>query len=133
MNIAARHEGVPEDYACRIVAGPATAAAIGGRFVLNELDWVKVKGKSEPLAVYELLGERESPNEAALFAYVQAYGAALLCYRAGNFAGAEAGWRAVTHPQSVGASPLLVMADRAAALRADPPADWDGVYVKTTK
>jgi hypothetical protein len=33
----------------------------------------------------------------------------------------------------VAVSPLLVMADRAAALRADPPVDWDGVYVKTTK
>jgi len=49
--------GVPGDYACGVVAGPATAAAIGGRFVLNELDWVKVKGKSEPLAVCGLLGE----------------------------------------------------------------------------
>jgi hypothetical protein len=26
-----------------------------------------------------------------------------------------------------------VMADRAAALRADPPANWDGIYVKTSK
>jgi hypothetical protein len=39
----------------------------------------------------------------------------------------------VTHPYLVGASPPLVMADRAAALRVDPPVDWDGVYVKTTK
>ena len=30
-------------------------------------------------------------------------------------------------------APPEVMAERAAALRAAPPAAWDGVYVKTTK
>ena len=46
---------------------------------------------------------------------------------------AEESWRQVKHPYLVGPSPPLVMAERAAALRADPPADWDGVYVKTSK
>jgi hypothetical protein len=42
-------------------------------------------------------------------------------------------WRPVRHPYLVGPSPPPVMADRAAALRADPPANWDGIYVKTSK
>jgi hypothetical protein len=69
-----------------------------------------------------------------MLAYPARYHAALERYRAGEFAEAEECWRHdVTHPYLVNASPPLVMADRAAALRVDPPADWDGVYVKTTK
>src|SRR5262249_61228896 len=103
------------------VVGPATAAAIGDRFVLNELDWVKVKGKDEPLSVYELVAEKAAAGEAER-AYPGQYHAALALYRAGRFAEAEERWRVkVTHPTLIGPSPPLVMAERAAALRADPP------------
>jgi adenylate cyclase/guanylate cyclase len=133
VNIGARLESLPDDYGCHIVVGPATAAALGGRFVLNELDWVKVKGKDEPLAIYELVAEKERANPAVL-AYPVRYHAALEQYRAGKFAEAEECWRGhVAHPYIAEHSPPLVMAERAAALSADPPADWDGVYVKTTK
>jgi adenylate cyclase len=132
VNIAARLESVPGDYACRIVIGPATAAAITARFVVNELDWIKVKGKEEAIPVYELVAARP-PADAAAMAYVEAYRAALEGYRAGDFAAAEVAWRQIEHPYLIGTSPPHVMADRAAALVADPPADWDGVYVKTSK
>jgi adenylate cyclase len=132
VNIASRLESVPGDYACRVVVGPDTAKAIKDRFVLNELDWVKVKGKDEPLAVYELVAE-EGAGPGAL-GYPEHYHKALELYRAGRFAEAEECWRVhVAHPYLVGTSPPLVMAERAAALRADPPADWDGVFVKATK
>lgn len=134
VNVAARLEGVPGDYGCRIVVGPRTAALIADRFLLCELDWIRVKGKEEAIAVYELLGERADAVPAAL-AYVEQYRAALDRYRAGDFAAAEACWRRAAHPflDPSGPSPPRVMAARCAALRADPPAFWDGVFVKTTK
>lgn len=134
VNIASRLESVPGDYACRIVVGPATAEAIRDRFVLNELDWVKVKGKDEPLAVYELVAEKVAAGQTVLD-YPEQYHAALERYRAGQFAEAETCWRVhVTHPYLVGPSPPLVMAERAAEYREHPPpADWDGVFVKATK
>src|SRR5260370_22953346 len=81
VNIAARLESVPEDYGCRIVVGPRTAAALAGRFVLCELDWIKVKGKEEPFSVYELLGEQSTASGAER-AYPAQYQAGLDCYRA---------------------------------------------------
>ncbi|HJU17159.1 MAG TPA: adenylate/guanylate cyclase domain-containing protein [Stellaceae bacterium] len=132
VNIASRLEGVPGDYACRIVAGPATAAAIADRFVLCELDWIKVKGKEDAIAIYELVAERDGADPEAL-AYPERYRAALALYRAGDFAAAEDLWRRVHHPSLDSHSPPLVMAERAAALRVAPPEAWDGVYVKTTK
>src|ERR1051325_1221105 len=134
VNIASRLESVPGDYACRIVLGPTTAEVIWDRFVLNELDWVKVKGKDAPLSVYELVAEKAAAT-AAEIGYPARYQSALNLYRARRFAEAEEHWRVqVTHPYLVGPSPPLVMAERSAEYRENPPpADWDGVYVKTTK
>ncbi|HVH81069.1 MAG TPA: adenylate/guanylate cyclase domain-containing protein, partial [Stellaceae bacterium] len=134
VNIASRLESVPGDYGCRIVVGPDTAAAIRDRFVLNELDWVKVKGKEAPLTVYELVAEKEGADGAVL-GYPEAYQVALGYYRAGRFAEAEECWRRhVTHPYLTALSPPLVMAERAAEYReTPPPVDWDGVYIKTAK
>jgi adenylate cyclase len=135
VNIAARLESVPEDYGCRIVVGPETAAAIADRFVVCELDWIKVKGKEEPFSVFQLLGERSTANGAELI-YPEQYKAGLERYRAGDFADAENVWRCQAKHLATGAvaiSPPLIMARRCAELKAAPPLVWDGVFVKTSK
>ena len=135
VNIAARLESVPEDYGCRIVIGPSTAAAIADRFVICELDWIKVKGKEEPFSVYQLIGEKLIASEAELICLAQ-YEAALKLYRAGCFAAAEQVWlRQGNHPNpgAGAASPPFVMAGRCASFKAAPPESWDGVYVRATK
>ena len=105
------------------------------RFVLCELDWIKVKGKDEAFSIFQLIAER-SPAESAEIRYREQYGAGLERYRAGDFAGAEDIWR----QQAIGSidgsallSPPLIMARRCADLKSAPPAVWDGVFVKTSK
>jgi adenylate cyclase len=135
VNIAARLESVPEDYGCRIVIGPNTAAAIADRFVVCELDWIKVKGKDIAFSVYQLIGEKSTASEAELACLAQ-YEAGLGRYRSGDFAAAETLWRCQGEHPNPGAtttSPPLVMAARCASLKAAPPESWDGIYVKTTK
>jgi adenylate cyclase len=135
VNIAARLESVPEDYGCRIVIGPNTAAAIADRFAVCELDWIKVKGKDTAFSVYQLIGEKSTANGVQLACLAQ-YEAGLERYRAGDFAGAEELWRCLAehpNPGATATSPPLVMAGRCAKLKAAPPEYWDGVYVKTTK
>jgi len=135
VNIAARLEGVPEDYGCRIVVGPNTAAAIGDRFVLCELDWIKVKGKDTAFSVYQLIGEKSTADSTELACLAQ-YEAGLKRYRAGDFAAAEELWRCQAghpNPGATATSPPLVMAGRCARLKVAPPEVWDGIYVRTTK
>ena len=135
VNIAARLESVPEDYGCRIVVGPATAAAIADRFVLCELDWIKVKGKDEAFSIFQLIGEK-STADAAEIRYPEQYQAGLERYRAGDFAAAEDIWRCQAKQSGAEAcvtSPPLIMARRCADLKSAPPAAWDGVFVKTSK
>ena len=134
VNVAARLEGVPGDYGCAVVVGPNTAAAIAERFVLCELDWIKVKGKADAFAVYELIAERGAATRAER-AYPQDYAVALAHYRAGRFAEAASCWQRAVHPHPLPTAPPppLVMAGRCSELQASPPTQWDGVFVKTTK
>jgi adenylate cyclase/guanylate cyclase len=135
VNIAARLESVPEDYGCRIVIGSTTAATIGDRFVICELDWIKVKGKETAFSVYQLIGEKSTVNNIELACLAQ-YEAGLGHYRAGDFAAAEELWRREgehPNPGASASSPPLVMAGRCATLKAAPPESWDGIYVKSTK
>jgi class 3 adenylate cyclase len=118
VNVASRLESLPGLYGCAIVLGGTTASALDGRLALRELDWVAVKGRSEPLAIFE--PGRDEPR----------YAEALAHYRAGRFVEAEAIWSdlAATDP------PSAVMASRAALFRAaPPPEEWAGVWTLATK
>jgi adenylate cyclase len=134
VNIASRLESLPGEYRCSVVVSGATAALTRPVFLLGELDAVRVKGRREPVTVHELLGEVAEAGPDAL-AYVAGYAEALDAYRKGRFEDAERRWRALRHPfvPPDAPSPASVMAERAAGLREQPPAEWDGIWTRTTK
>ena len=122
VNIAARLEGLPGVYGCRVVIGPETAARIEGHFRLREIDTVAVKGKTAPLRIYEP-AEDDLPQFAP-------YAEALKCYRDRQFGAAAALWEALADCDG----PSAVMAARARRYAEDPPSeDWDGVFVMAEK
>lgn len=134
VNIAARLEGVPGDYGCAVVLGSSLASKVGDRFLLNELDWIRVKGKAIALAVFELVCPIEDATDTDL-RYVAQYQIALADYRAGRFAEAEKAWAVLAAERSAASiSPPRIMARRAASFRAAPPeGKWDGIWVRTSK
>jgi class 3 adenylate cyclase/CHASE2 domain-containing sensor protein len=128
VNIASRLEGLPGTYGCRIVIAEETARRVADRMLLCELDWVRVKGKAQPLTVFEPMVAREAATIADR-AYADAYGRALARYRARDFAVAHDMWTSLTHPLDDGSASAQVMADRAESLRlTPPPTSWDGVW-----
>ena len=132
VNVASRIEGLSKEYGVQIVIGEATRQAAGDAFEYRFLDLVAVKGRAEPLQVYELLGHAGAiPPErrAALTRYDR--GVAL--YRNRRWAEAEALFEelAAAAPDD---GPVALYRRRARALLDEPPArDWDGVWVARTK
>ena len=123
VNIAARLEGLPGVYRCRVVVGPDTEKRLRDVYQFRELDVVSVKGKAESLRIYEPLGVLG--DEAREPAPCQRYAEALRLYRAGRFRDAHDVWRSLASEDG----PSAVMAERAAAYaESPPPADWDGVF-----
>ena len=121
VNIAARLEGLPGVYDCRIILGETTATLVKDRCNLRELDMVAVKGKAEPLQIFEPLGDSENDRR-------ESYMKALALYRGKSFAEASEIW------DRLGDGPSKIMAERARVFLKNPPPDkWDGIWVMTTK
>jgi adenylate cyclase len=119
VNLASRLEGVNKLYGTSILASEATVRAAGAGLGVRELDEVRVVGRSEPVRIFEILGEQGlSP------AIVQAYAEGLSAYRARHFAVAVRAFEAAV---AAGDRAAITMAQRAAHfLEAPPPAAWDG-------
>jgi adenylate cyclase len=136
VNLAARLEPLNNDYGTSICISEYTLRAAGAdRFLTRFLDLVAVKGKQEPVAVYELLAQRPldgSPDEATR-QMLEYYTQGVECYRARDFAAAHAAFREALRARPDD-GPSRVYLERTEQLLADPPpADWNLVYVQKYK
>lgn len=71
VNLANRLEKVNKFYGSQILLSEETHRLAKGNFTFRELDRIMVKGRMQPVVLYELVGflpEGESPPELALFA-----------------------------------------------------------------
>ncbi|MEY3866892.1 MAG: hypothetical protein RLZZ338_783 [Cyanobacteriota bacterium] len=59
VNLASRLEGTSKQYGTDLVISENTYWEYRERLYVRELDFITVKGKSEPVTIYELLGIRE--------------------------------------------------------------------------
>jgi adenylate cyclase len=126
VNLAARLEALNKQYGTTILVSGAVAAAIGDEFALRRLDRVAVKGKSQGVEVFELLGYAADATRAAR---ARRYERALDAYFARDFTAAIAILDGATDDP-----PSALLRDRCLALRDDPPPpDWNGVHTATTK
>ena len=130
VNLGSRLEGLTKQYGVDILISAATAAAAGD-IVCREVDRVRVKGKNEPVAIFEPMGPASELTEAQRLR-IQRFEDALSAYRTRDFARAQEIWRELAAAR---AEKLLdVYLARIAQYQATPPpADWDGVYVFTSK
>lgn len=135
VNLASRLEGANKLYGSQILLSETTAALVREHFLLRKVDVLRVKGKRQPMAVYELLGERGA--DSALEAMARAYEAAFAAYQNRQWDQAEEALCALLKPSTSVAAcdsvsqALLKRLDR--LRRASPAEGWDGVYDATEK
>jgi adenylate cyclase len=79
VNLASRLEGLNKYYGSQIIVSTFTAEALDQQFILRELDLVRVKGKKQPVAIYELLGP--APPDPKLAQFLELYQQGLKLFR----------------------------------------------------
>jgi adenylate cyclase len=72
VNLASRLEGKTREYNVPIIIGPETARLIAGRFEINELDRIAVKGRIEIVPIYAVEALAARKTEASLLEPVPA-------------------------------------------------------------
>jgi adenylate cyclase len=131
VNLASRLEGINKEYHTQIVISEATYRQVRERFVCRELDKIKVKGKNQPVNIYELLDVIAEKSKYESF--LNQFDRAAAAYQAQDWQGAAGkfGELLATHPDD---GPTQVFLQRAMEyLENSPEADWDGVYVMKSK
>ena len=127
INLASRLEGLNKQYGTTIIASDRIFEDARAQFDFRLLDWVTVKGKTEAIKIYELLGQKGEAGELreTVAAYEDAFGA----YVKRDFAAAIA----ILEKHDADA-PSAVLIDRCRAFQQTPPtADWRGVYTSMSK
>jgi adenylate cyclase len=130
VNLGSRLEGLTKQYGVDIIVNDRTVELVRD-FTFRELDLVRVKGKNEPVAIFEPLGpggeiSRDVAQELAT------YTAALTAYRQKHWNVAQDSFQ--TLKERTDHVLYNVYLDRIEQFRRDPPPDdWDGVFAHLSK
>ena len=128
VNEAARVEALTKYYGVRLLVTRTTFAQFSTQGTRRLLDRVIVKGKSEPVELFEC----ENPCTAAHYREIcTRYKTAYHEYYQGRFAGAQGEFEKLAAEFADG--PSKVLAERCALLTAHPPANWNGIWKMEAK
>ena len=131
VNLGSRLEGITKQYGVGILVGESTKKGVPD-VVFREIDRVRVKGKDEPVAIFEPLGMDGQVEKAGLDE-LRLWNQMLRLYRAQNWDQAEL---QVLNLQrmSPGCELYRIFGEKISGYRANPPGpDWDGVTKFETK
>jgi adenylate cyclase len=131
VNLGSRLEGINKQYGTRIILSEFTQKHIKEDFVTREIDWVRVKGKADPVRIFELMGEKAVASPVGKM--LERFNAGFSLYHEGKFELAMAAFhQALSFIPGDGPSQLYV--ERCQEYLEVPPQEgWDGVFTMTSK
>lgn len=132
VNLAARLESACKQYNAQILISDFTHRQLNGVYRTREVDRVIVKGKTEPVAVHEVLDYHTDDTFPNLMDVVNDFRDGLSSYRRGAWDAAIGCFQRClrAHPADALSATYV---ERCEKLRTDPPENWDGVWVMTSK
>ena len=133
VNLAARLEGQSKNYGVGIVIGETTRDAVPD-FASLELDLIAVKGKTEAVRIFAFFGDPEMNSSERFQALAEHNAAMLEAYRGQNWAAARTALGCCRNVDGAIEGLYQLYEERIDVYEKDPPgAEWDGVFVATSK
>lgn len=126
VNLASRLESLTKRYGVFCIVGDNTRKrATAAAFRFREIDLVRVKGRTQPVAIHELI-------VCDGYVDVEAFDSAVAAFREGRFAEARAGFTGF-RDRNAGDAVVALYIDRLSQLGDAAPEGWDGVVDHLTK
>lgn len=145
VNLAARMESGAKSLGVYTMVTEATKLECekhgGDHIVFRFLDKIVVKGRSQPVPVFEIVGLKENVSQQARDC-LSVYAQGLARYLAQDWDGAlqlftkssTLEFNQPSKAQAIESNPSLILIQRCHYMKAHPPgANWDGVYVMKEK
>lgn len=129
VNLASRLEAINKIYGTAIVMSEDVYEVVKEFFISRELDFLPVKGRRKPLAIYELIAKKEDRLDENVQQLLEHYQRGLSIYRRGNWESAFNEFRnALKHNPKDGPSReffhrCILFIDQKRFV----PSNWDGV------
>lgn len=133
VNLAARLESATKVYGARILLSEFTLALISDREMIREVDLIRVKGKVQPVGVYESLGYLNGHAGEHVRQAIDLQAAALKAFRQQNFKLSGDLFQKAAELWREDPLPALYRERARQYLEVPPGDDWDGVFVMPGK
>ncbi len=131
VNLAARLESANKAYGSKAIITEAVFEKLKDTFVCRELDFIKVKGKNEPVRIYEILQTKAAAVDK-LFEIKDLFEKGLTAYRRQSWDKAEEMFQLCNEKYQD--MPSVVFLDRISHFKTNPPPKkWDGVFEMKVK
>lgn len=133
VNLGSRLEGTSKVYGTDIIISETTYKSCADRIWTRELDRIQVKGKNQPISIYEVYGLRSDPLSATHEQIIELYHKARDFYHQMKFGKAIGLFGEVLELDKLNKAASLHLV-RCQHFLTNPPADdWDGVWRFTEK
>jgi adenylate cyclase len=138
VNLSSRLEGLNKEYGTHILVNESTYAAVkDAGFLFRELDIIRVKGKLQPVTIYELVGKlselEQEPTFGELRQRLQNFAAAREFYRSRHWEQAQHAFQEILDRTPDDGPSRMYWKRCQEYLFDEPPVGWDGVFTMTHK
>jgi adenylate cyclase len=138
VNLSSRLEGLNKDYGTHILVNESTyAGAKDAGFLFRELDVIRVKGKLEPVTIYELIGKRAEMQQDGASAehalLLQEFAAARELYLQRKWTESQDAFQSILDRWPTDGPSRMYWKRCQDYLFDAPPTTWDGVFTMTHK
>ena len=133
VNLASRLESACKQYGTKILISEFTMRKLQGTYRQREIDLVVVKGKTQPVAIYEILAYHTPESFPGIGEVLGLFKEALSAYRARKW---DAAIKVFGQCLAINSNdkPSQLYIERAQFLKkTPPPEDWTGVWVMESK
>jgi len=133
VNLGSRLEGANKAYGTKIMISEFTLEHVRDTFYTRPLDLIRVKGKTKPIEVFELLAARETNFADRFLELIDVYSHGIKAYRSQSW---DKAIELFEHCLQLFPNdyPSKLYHERCLNYKFNPPGnDWDGVTTMTTK
>ena len=128
VNLASRLEAMNKNYGTSIIVSAGTRQMLSESFITRKLDVIRVKGKTEPVAIHELVG-RDTDLSSEHRLAIRRFEEALELYQKRQWPQALVALENLDESKAV-----VVLRERSKEFQKNPPPEsWDGVWNYETK
>jgi len=133
VNLSSRLEGLNKDYGTHIIVNESTYKAVkDSNFIFRELDLIRVKGKLQPVTIYELVG-RGSDASAETSELLARFVAARTLFQSRRWQEAQQAFQSILQSNPTDGPSRTYWKRCQEYLFDEPPLNWDGVFTMDHK